>query len=103
MADLLLESQRNPQEIVNSKNKEGSHVNIIEEEEEEKRELKDGPELNSMVEPPKKEEPNRNLLTVKSDGAFPKVSLDSPKDDLNNSGEYLKSHRSRAKKSNLVR
>jgi hypothetical protein len=80
MGDLLLESQRNPGPSLGKKHE--NKVEVIHEEEDRK-ELKE-PELNSWVEAPK--EQAKMLLTVKSDGALPRVDLDSPKEDINTSG-----------------
>lgn len=49
------------------------------------------PELNSLVEPPKElkeaaKEQSKMLLTVKSESNLKKSALESPRDDLNNSG-----------------
>jgi hypothetical protein len=68
-------------------------VEVVNEEMEDKKlELKEEPELNSLVEPPKEQakekEVNRLLLTVKSDSNLRKspLVLESPREELNNSG-----------------
>lgn len=87
VGDLLLESQRSPQLAVKTPQKEPE----VKDAEKDKRQEIKIPELNSLVEPPKElkeavKEQSKMLLTVKSESNLKKNALQSPRDDLNNSG-----------------